>query len=82
FYGNLLFFTAAAPRAEDWLDLEAWRPYVHGRIQNIDIDCDHPAMARAEALRDIAGHLDAAFARFAQRTSVSELNYTIEYITQ
>lgn len=59
--GDLLFFTASAPRAEDWLDWEAWRPYVSGRIRNININCDHPGMARAEALRDIAAHLDSNF---------------------
>ncbi|WP_329906642.1 amino acid adenylation domain-containing protein [Serratia quinivorans] len=69
YHGDLLFFTAASPRAEDWLDLEAWRPYIRGRIRNIDIDCDHPGMARAEALREIAMHLDAAFARFAGHVS-------------
>ncbi|UAN49062.1 amino acid adenylation domain-containing protein [Serratia sp. JSRIV002] len=70
--GDVLFFTAAAPREEDWLDLEAWRPYVQGQIHNININCDHPGMARAEALREIAAHLDAVFARFAQSSSVSQ----------
>lgn len=28
--GGLLFFTAAAPRAEDWLTREAWRAHVTG----------------------------------------------------
>ncbi|MCG8157793.1 amino acid adenylation domain-containing protein [Brenneria goodwinii] len=69
YHGDLLFFTAAAPRAEDWLDLEAWHPYVHGRIHNIDINCNHPAMARAEALREIAMHLDVTFACFLKRLS-------------
>ena len=61
YHGDMLFFTAAAPRVETWLDRAAWRPYVSGQIHNIDIDCDHPAMARAETLREIAGHLDCAF---------------------
>ncbi|MFJ4141960.1 amino acid adenylation domain-containing protein [Pseudomonas sp. NPDC089734] len=59
FNGNMLFFTAARPRAEDWLTLEAWRPYVNGRITNLNIDSDHPGMARTEALKAIAGHLDS-----------------------
>lgn len=61
FNGDILFFTAAAPRAEYWLHSEAWSPYVRGRIQNINIDCDHPGMARTEALREISSYLDEAF---------------------
>lgn len=58
FHGNMLFFTAARPRAEDWLTREAWRPYLSGTLTNLDIDSDHPGMARTEALKTIAGHLD------------------------
>ncbi|MGO2155362.1 non-ribosomal peptide synthetase [Serratia sp. BW106] len=73
YHGDLLFFTAAAPRAENWLDLDAWRPYIRGRIHNIDIACDHPGMARTEALREIASHLDAAFTQFAKHSDVNSL---------
>ncbi|HKS13520.1 MAG TPA: amino acid adenylation domain-containing protein [Pseudomonas sp.] len=58
FAGDLLFFTAARPRAEAWLKVEAWRPHIGGNIINLDIDCDHPGMARSEALRAISAHLD------------------------
>jgi enterobactin synthetase component F len=52
FDGDVLFFTAAAPRAEDWLTREAWRPHVAGAIDNHDLDCTHPQLLRE-------AHLDA-----------------------
>ncbi|WP_233518476.1 non-ribosomal peptide synthetase [Streptomyces corynorhini] len=57
--GDLLFFTAAAPRAEDWLDRESWRPHVSGRIVNLDLDCTHPQLLRGPHLDDIAAVLTA-----------------------
>ncbi|MFK0117702.1 amino acid adenylation domain-containing protein [Streptomyces sp. NPDC090994] len=57
--GDMVFFTAAAPRAEDWLTREAWRPYVTGRIVNLDLDCTHPQLMRDRYLDDIAAVLTA-----------------------
>ncbi|MYR46487.1 non-ribosomal peptide synthetase [Streptomyces sp. SID5910] len=57
--GDVLFFTAAAPRAEDWLTREAWRPYVTGAIVNHDLDCTHPQLMRDRYLDDIAAVLAA-----------------------
>ncbi|MFK4106265.1 amino acid adenylation domain-containing protein [Streptomyces sp. NPDC019531] len=57
FEGDLLFFTAAAPRAEDWLTREAWRPHVSGEIVNHDLDCTHPQLLRDRNLDDIARRL-------------------------
>jgi enterobactin synthetase component F len=57
FEGDVLFFTAAAPRAEDWLTREAWRPHVSGAIVNHDLDCTHPQLLQERCLDDIAGHL-------------------------
>ncbi|MCZ9344538.1 hypothetical protein NGM37_43010, partial [Streptomyces sp. TRM76130] len=57
--GDVLFFTAAAPRAEDWLTREAWRPYVTGEIVNLDLDCTHPQLMRDRYLDDIAAVLTA-----------------------
>ncbi|WP_405386692.1 amino acid adenylation domain-containing protein [Streptomyces sp. NBC_01102] len=57
--GDLLFFTAAAPRAEDWLTREAWRPHVTGRIVNHDLDCTHPQLMQDRYLDDIAAVLAA-----------------------
>jgi len=57
--GELLFFTASAPRAEDWLTREAWRPHVSGAIVNHDLDCTHPQLMRDQHLDDIAAVLSA-----------------------
>ncbi|MEU6374870.1 amino acid adenylation domain-containing protein [Streptomyces sp. NPDC046909] len=55
--GDVLFFTAAAPRAEDWLTREAWRPHVSGSIVNHDLDCTHPQLMRDRHLDEIAARL-------------------------
>ncbi|MFE6485099.1 thioesterase domain-containing protein, partial [Streptomyces sp. NPDC057757] len=57
--GDLLFFTAAAPRAEDWLTREAWRPHVTGAVVNHDLDCTHPQLMRDRHLDDIAARIAA-----------------------
>ncbi|GAA2264965.1 hypothetical protein GCM10010415_31290 [Streptomyces atrovirens] len=57
--GDVLFFTAAAPRAEHWLTREAWRPYVSGRLVNHDLDCTHPRLMRGRHLDDVAAVLAA-----------------------
>ncbi|MEV0275791.1 amino acid adenylation domain-containing protein [Streptomyces sp. NPDC050610] len=61
FDGDVLFFTATAPRAEDWLTRDAWRPYVTGGLVNRDIDCLHPQMTQpgpiAEVAEAVAGYL-------------------------
>ncbi|MEV2216025.1 amino acid adenylation domain-containing protein [Streptomyces sp. NPDC050997] len=57
--GDVLFFTAAAPRPEDWLTRTAWQPHVGGAITNHDLDCTHPGLMRDQHLDDIATHLAA-----------------------
>ncbi len=57
--GDLLFFTAAAPRAEDWLTREAWRAHVTGDIVNHDLDCTHPQLMRDRFLDSIGEVLAA-----------------------
>ncbi|WP_030606798.1 non-ribosomal peptide synthetase [Streptomyces sclerotialus] len=59
FDGDVLFFTAAAPRPEDWLTREAWRPHVSGAVVNHDLDCTHPQLMRERQLDDIAAVLAA-----------------------
>ncbi|MFI6348282.1 amino acid adenylation domain-containing protein [Streptomyces sp. NPDC050560] len=59
FRGDMLFFTAAAPRAEDWLTREAWHAHVRGEVVNHDLDCTHPAMLRDANLDRIAAVLAA-----------------------
>lgn len=55
--GDLLFFTAAAPRAEDWLTREAWRAHVTGSIDNHDLDCTHPQLMQDRHLDTVAAVL-------------------------
>ncbi|NGO79094.1 amino acid adenylation domain-containing protein [Streptomyces sp. YC504] len=57
FDGDVLFFTAAAPRAEDWLTRESWRPYVSGLLDNLDIDCLHPQLTQSRPLDEITAVL-------------------------
>ncbi|HEY9330755.1 MAG TPA: amino acid adenylation domain-containing protein [Streptomyces sp.] len=57
--GDLLFFTAAAPRAEDWLTREAWRTHVSGAIVNHDLHCTHPQLMRERFLDTIGEALAA-----------------------
>ena len=59
YQGDLLFFTAAAPRAEDWLTHEAWRPHVSGTLTNRDLDCTHPQLMQPRQLDEIAAALAA-----------------------
>ncbi|MEU1049824.1 amino acid adenylation domain-containing protein [Streptomyces sp. NPDC005897] len=57
--GDVLFFTAATPRAEDWLTSEAWRPHVTGAVVDHPLDCTHPQLMRDRYLDDIAAVLAA-----------------------
>jgi enterobactin synthetase component F len=59
FDGDLLFFTAAAPRAEHWLTPQAWTPYLTGTVDEHELDCLHPEMTRPGPLDDIAATLAA-----------------------
>ncbi|MFE6778221.1 amino acid adenylation domain-containing protein [Streptomyces sp. NPDC057702] len=54
FDGDVLFFTATAPRAEDWLTRAAWQPYVTGTLVNHDIACLHPELTQPRALAVVA----------------------------
>ncbi|MCX5400831.1 amino acid adenylation domain-containing protein [Streptomyces sp. NBC_00102] len=57
--GDVLFFTAAAPRAEDWLTRDAWRAHVTGEIINHDLDCTHARMLQGDNLDTVATVLAA-----------------------
>ncbi|MER7728755.1 amino acid adenylation domain-containing protein [Streptomyces sp. NPDC096323] len=57
--GDLLFFTAAAPRAEDWLTREAWRAHVSGAVVNHNLDATHPQLMQDRFL-DTIGEVLAA----------------------
>ncbi|NBE56430.1 non-ribosomal peptide synthetase [Streptomyces boluensis] len=59
FDGDLLFFTAAAPRAEDWLTSAAWHPYVRGTLDDHPVDCLHPQLTQAPHLDEIVDVLSS-----------------------
>ncbi|MFC0268729.1 non-ribosomal peptide synthetase [Kushneria aurantia] len=63
FGGDMHFFTAAAPRAEVWLDREAWRPFLGGELINRDLDATHPQLMHPRRLQAIADDLVAALRR-------------------
>ncbi|MFJ8334471.1 amino acid adenylation domain-containing protein [Streptomyces sp. NPDC094437] len=52
--GDVLFFTAAAPRPEDWLTHTAWAPHVSGDLRNLDLPCTHPELLRDAQVEVIA----------------------------
>jgi enterobactin synthetase component F len=58
FDGDAVLFVAGAPRSEDWLSPEGWRPYV-GDLHVIRLDCTHPAMVRPAALGIVGRELSA-----------------------
>jgi enterobactin synthetase component F len=59
FAGDVTFVTAAAPRAETWVDRAGWAPYVTGAIGNLDLPCTHPELVRPAAAARIAAALGA-----------------------
>ncbi|MFI0463017.1 hypothetical protein ACH347_02925 [Saccharopolyspora sp. 5N102] len=59
FDGDALFFTAAAPRDEDWLTRKAWAPYIGGTLENHDIDCLYQDLTQPERMDEIAEVLRA-----------------------
>ncbi|MFI5808267.1 amino acid adenylation domain-containing protein [Streptomyces sp. NPDC051561] len=59
FEGDMLFFTAAAPRFEDWLTPDAWAPYLSGSLTNRDLDCLHPELTQPGPLDEICTALAA-----------------------
>ncbi|CAM5350242.1 hypothetical protein GCM10010329_40960 [Streptomyces spiroverticillatus] len=59
FDGDLHFFTAAAPREEDWLTPDAWAPYLTGQLINDEIDCLHPELTQPGPLDEVCAVLAA-----------------------
>ncbi|MER5465933.1 amino acid adenylation domain-containing protein, partial [Streptomyces sp. NPDC002668] len=57
FSGDLLFFNAIGTPAP-LTAAEAWAPYVRGRVEEVDVDCEHAEMTDPEPLRAIAEVLD------------------------
>ncbi|MCY7981621.1 non-ribosomal peptide synthetase DhbF [Bacillus inaquosorum] len=51
FRGNVLFFRSTI--IPDWFDPiepDSWKPYIHGQIEQIDIDCRHKDLCQPEPL--------------------------------
>ncbi|WP_432253562.1 amino acid adenylation domain-containing protein [Streptomyces sp. HNM1019] len=63
FHGDVVFFTAAAPRPEHWLTAEAWRPHITGDLENHRLPCTHPELLREEHVDRIAEVLSPRLAR-------------------
>ncbi|MCY8174625.1 non-ribosomal peptide synthetase DhbF [Bacillus inaquosorum] len=54
FRGNVLFFRSTI--IPDWFDPiepDSWKPYIHGQIEQIDIDCRHKDLCQPEPLAQI-----------------------------
>ncbi|MFI6763764.1 amino acid adenylation domain-containing protein [Micromonospora sp. NPDC050417] len=62
FDGDLLFFTAMQSRPINLQTVDEWRPFVRGRISELQLDCRHEHMMRPEAVARI-GPLLAAHRR-------------------
>ncbi|MFJ6695101.1 amino acid adenylation domain-containing protein [Streptomyces sp. NPDC091272] len=58
FDGEVLFFTAAAPREESWLTPNAWAPYTGG-LENHELDCLHPELTQPGPLDEVCAVLAA-----------------------
>ncbi|OLQ49029.1 non-ribosomal peptide synthetase [Bacillus licheniformis] len=51
FRGNVLFFRSTIiPEWFDPIEPDSWKPYIHGQIEQIDIDCRHKDLCQPEPL--------------------------------
>ncbi|RJS56187.1 non-ribosomal peptide synthetase [Bacillus subtilis] len=51
FRGNVLFFRSTIiPEWFDPIEPNSWKPYIHGQIEQIDIDCRHKDLCQPEPL--------------------------------
>lgn len=58
YHGDLLFYKSTI--VPDWIpdvDVEAWKPYITGNMQQIDISCRHEDMCRSVPLTEIGQSL-------------------------
>ncbi|MCY7952295.1 non-ribosomal peptide synthetase DhbF [Bacillus inaquosorum] len=54
FRGNVLFFRSTIiPEWFDPIEPDSWKPYIHGQIEQIDIDCRHKDLCQPEPLAQI-----------------------------
>ncbi len=57
FHGSAVFFAAAAPRPEDWLDVDGWRAHVRGGLDVHALPCTHAELLRPPHVERIAAVL-------------------------
>ncbi len=62
FMGDILFFAAAADRADSELTPDIWSPHTNGRVEVHSIDCVHGAMTQPRPLSEIGRILAARLA--------------------
>lgn len=67
--GDMLFFTAAAPRPQETLDREGWAPYLAGSITNVDLPCTHPQLVSPPMIDRVADAVAAHLAAVDAATS-------------
>jgi enterobactin synthetase component F len=65
FDGRAVFFAAAAPRPEDWLDASAWDAHVRGGLDVHELPCTHAELLKGEHVERIAEVLEPLLARSA-----------------
>jgi enterobactin synthetase component F len=61
--GELTFFTAAAPRAETWIDRAGWHAHLDGPLHNVDLPCTHPELVHPRYAGRIAAATGALMVR-------------------
>jgi thioesterase domain-containing protein len=54
YHGQLVFFTAMKDRSDPSLTHSAWQPFIEGKIENYDLDCDHAGIMSNQSLPAIA----------------------------
>jgi thioesterase domain-containing protein/acyl carrier protein len=62
FRGDILFFSAAADKADSELTPDVWSPHTNGRVEVHAIDCVHGAMTQPRPLSEIGQILAARLA--------------------
>jgi amino acid adenylation domain-containing protein len=63
FQGDLLFFTATVNQIDSALSHKDWLPHVRGKIENIDIACEHKDMLQAGPTAIIGKAINARLRR-------------------
>ncbi len=57
FDGDVTIVVATAPRPEDWLSAEAWRPYVGGDLHVVPLDSTHGELVRPPVVHEVGALL-------------------------